>query len=860
MKKGFTLTELLAVIAIISVLALVTVPIAISYTEHAKYEAFESGAKSVFDAAKIYITAYEENGDLPIGGIKVEELKKELKNFNYISGSIYRNSEGSIYIENISDGTYCATGTKSDLKIVKGACDNLDSTPPSLKLATNNITSSSITIVATAVDNQSGVLGYSYSIDGINYTEISQESIYEIKNLSANQAMNIYVRAYNNKYDATMSESNPNYEEMIKSTVVEKNIKVTTLEIEKPIFKISSPENTQATVKILDIIYPKNINNYKYTYNIDDNEEIEVTGESTRLTIDKNCVVTAKIYYSGKLITNKIIISSIDNEGPKATVRYNTNWELLKKVIIDVLEEKDELADRPYSFDGGHTWQKENYKIYVQNETLKNKLMVRDKRGNITNKFTINGSGPETDEIIFDFVDKIAPSCEIDATGTQKNDEWFITNVNLKIINLKDYAKYCVDGLNCKNKEPGSGVKSSSLDISSIKTDSIKIVTGTVVDNLGNKGTCIKEIKVDKTNPTISYNVAEGIYNTEKKVTITGSDKYIKNMIVNIYKDGKLVVNKTLTNVSNDKITYSYTIGDGKWVIYAKVFDMSGKSQSKSPTNKDGWYYQSYTIDTKKPTCSLKVTSGTKSGDWYTTNVKIAFNKTDGTGTNIKTSNLSQTQVTSDGTTKIVGTVTDEANNINTCSIVINKDSVQPSMNNSGITITYKPAQNSDKIENYFNIKTGPSNIKSISCKAQLDFYVTKCDSSGCKYELATKTVTTLGDLYNINPAGVNVICKVTTNSNKEVSGNIVFKSGYTAVWSNCAYTEQEGYSCQTNCHSGHCGPCSGGCSYEDGWKESHNAWCSDCCCSTGTCYKPVCRGGYTCPNGGTLNGTMCYY
>lgn len=672
MKKGFTLTELLAVIAIISVLALVTVPIVVSYTEHAKYEAFENGAKSVFDAAKIYITAFEENGDLPIGGIKVEELKNELKNFNYISGSIYRNSEGSIYIENISDGTYCATGTKSDLKIVKGDCDNLDSTPPSLKLVVNNLTSSSAIIIATAVDNQSGMLGYSYSIDGTNFTEISGESIYEIKNLSANQTVNVYVRAYNNKYDATMTETNPNYEEMIKSTVTEKNIKVTTLEIEPPMFKISSSENSQATVKILDIIYPKNIGNYKYTYNIDSgnstNEEIEVTGESTRLTIDKNCVVTAKIYYDNKVITNKIPISSIDNEGPKATVRYNTNWELLKKVTIDVLEEKDELADRPYSFDGGHTWQKENYKIYVQNETLKNKLMVRDKRGNITNKFTINGSGEETDEITFDYIDKIAPNCEIKVNGVNNGSDWYSSDVTLELVNLVDYAKYCVNGSNCENKTPGSGIKSHNLTISKITENTIGTkVTGTVIDNMGNKSTC---------------------------------------------------------------------------------------------------------------------------------------------------------------------------------DVTIKKDSVEPTISNESTTITFKPAQNSENIKDYFDVNVGLSGVKDVVCKA------------------GNKVVNTLGDLYNIDPSGVNVTCTFTTNSNKVVSGTINFKSGYQATYGIVSYSTHE--SCRdTNCHT-ECW-CTNGwtCDMSAGYCQGHciggAQTCGQSCDRSCSTYQTP-NYGYTCPNGGSLSGTMCYY
>lgn len=571
MKKGFTLTELLAVIAIISVLALVTVPIVISYTEHAKYSAYENGVKSVFDTAKIYITSYEENGDLPMGGIKVEELKEELKNFNYISGSIYRNSEGSIYVENVSDGTYCASGTKSDLKIVKGDCDNLDSTPPSLKIATNNITSNSVTIVATAIDNQSGVFGYSYSTDGVNYTEISNETIYEIKNLNANQTINIYVRAYNNKYDSTVNESSPNYEEMIKSTVAEKKINVTTLEIEKPIFKISSPSTGEATVKILDIIYPKNIENYRYTYSINNAEEINVDGENVRLNISENSKITANIYYGNKMISNKININGIDNEGPIFVVNYDTKWQTYKDIKIKIISETGELPEKPFSFDGGLTWDapdgnKKNQKTYTirTNQILKNKILVRDKRGNITNKFSVNGGGL-TDEIIIDSIDNKPPHCEIEVIGTKVNG-WYIDDITARVVNVYDMVIDCSSGI-CKEVQGGSGIKKTNISTKingktisgntsiQIQTNATGIVvTGKVTDNQNNVGTCqLKDsdsIKIDKIIPAIS--------SIKNPLTLGTEDYEFSN---NIKIDRKGLSSGTLTcNPKSSKKTGIYNV------------------------------------------------------------------------------------------------------------------------------------------------------------------------------------------------------------------------------------------------------------------------------------------------------------
>ena len=84
MRKGFTLVELLAVIAIVAVLGIITVPMVMTTVEEANKSAFTSGAQNVFDTARTYITRIEETGTLPDEGISVNELKNELKNFNHI--------------------------------------------------------------------------------------------------------------------------------------------------------------------------------------------------------------------------------------------------------------------------------------------------------------------------------------------------------------------------------------------------------------------------------------------------------------------------------------------------------------------------------------------------------------------------------------------------------------------------------------------------------------------------------------------------------------------------------------------------------------------------------------------------------
>ena len=52
MKKGYTLVELLAVIVIMSVRGIITVPIATSYIEKSRVESYRICAENVIEVAK----------------------------------------------------------------------------------------------------------------------------------------------------------------------------------------------------------------------------------------------------------------------------------------------------------------------------------------------------------------------------------------------------------------------------------------------------------------------------------------------------------------------------------------------------------------------------------------------------------------------------------------------------------------------------------------------------------------------------------------------------------------------------------------------------------------------------------------
>lgn len=493
-KKGFTLVELLAVIAILAVLSMITVPMVMDTIEEANKKAFLIGAQNVIDSAKQYVV---ETENFSLNKIVIEDLEDNLDNYNYISGVVLISEDDSYSVDGLSDGKYCASGTKNNMQVIKGDCSKLDNTPPVVKVFLNKRTSNSITILVDAIDETSGIYGYSYSTDGINYSEITKQNIYTISGLNKNETVKVYVRVYNNIYDETNSEEN------LKLSMTEEVVEYTTSDIEKPRFVVSTSSGSASSVKIVDIIFPPNDGGYEYSYEIDDEKYI-ITEEKVTLTITSNCTLKAKITTTDEVIESELRIAGLDNEGPEVDIIYNKTWESSKKIKVVVIYEQTGLPEEPYSYDGGITWTSSDEKVYVTGEVVTDKIKVRDVLGNITTKFTVNGE--EAEELIIDYVDNEKPNCSLKVTsGTLGSNDWYTSNVVVDFDELTDVAKYCNNGV-CENKQPGSGIKSSSIDKPQIQNDGTTKVTGTVVDNAGNSTTCTIDIKKDSTVASIKAN------------------------------------------------------------------------------------------------------------------------------------------------------------------------------------------------------------------------------------------------------------------------------------------------------------------------------------------------------------------
>ncbi len=101
-KDGFTLVELLAVIAMIAAILLITVPIMIKVVDNAKDNTYRNAVRSLFDSVKLKVV---DDRTITNGNISILETNDK----SIISGSWeYNSSTGNIILSNLllSDGRY----------------------------------------------------------------------------------------------------------------------------------------------------------------------------------------------------------------------------------------------------------------------------------------------------------------------------------------------------------------------------------------------------------------------------------------------------------------------------------------------------------------------------------------------------------------------------------------------------------------------------------------------------------------------------------------------------------------------------------------------------------------------------------
>lgn len=200
------------------------------------------------------------------------------------------------------------------------------------------------------------------------------------------------------------------------------------------------------------------------------NESIKITKDSLyvhRITVtnkDGNSqVYTLKIKYS-EVDTNSYIqqINGIP-------VEYTS-----KDITVSVvLNDSFKYDSKPYSFDGGNTWQSNNYIVVSENKTIN--LYVKDSEGHLSN----------LKEIIIDKIDKVVPVVSIKSSIASNS----LSNSNITLMasvnpkeNISGYTYQWY-----KDKKLINGANSSSYIATQSGSYTVKVTTGSGISTLSNE-------------------------------------------------------------------------------------------------------------------------------------------------------------------------------------------------------------------------------------------------------------------------------------------------------------------------------------------------------------------------------------
>ena len=392
--------------------------------------------------------------------------------------------------------------------------------------------------------------------------------------------------------------------------------------------------NTNGNKMLVEIKSSDRINNIKVYKNgkFEDTNEWKITrdvietkkyctiySKETKLTKEysKNTTEYVQVYdefgNSNQDYYKKIEINGIDETGPtiKSISGFNNNVWVNNNVTITInAEDKSGLHSKPYSFDGGKTWQASNFKKF--SATTKNiDILVRDKYENKTkynNKINI-------------LIDKEKPTFTISAKEGISGTKWvnpkenktshIILNVNdtggSGIINGYEYStdnvnwkcKLTKDSLNSyfnyyitKNENVFFRIKDNAGNLS--KTVKVNI---TMVDIQGPKITSVNSsVSSDKSYTTITINSADdqcGLANNaysfdggktwqkENKNTyynnqiISSGNIKVRDILGNITSYNKEIVIDKIDNIKLKIINVKYSVPEETYTnkdIDVKVF------------------------------------------------------------------------------------------------------------------------------------------------------------------------------------------------------------------------------------------------------------------------------------------------
>ena len=494
---------------------------------------------------------------------------------NDINPNIVYDKNGTLYALT-SDGT---TNYSSSTFLI----DKIDTSAPSASISTNGRTDR-ITVTATCSDAQSGITKYEYSKDnGTTWISNGTTNNYTFTGLTKETSYQYKVRCTNGSgltkeatgTGKTLGFTNPTIKQISQTPtsgydyVQSRTIQITYsgTNVTSPVYYFkSSVGATVASGVVIETCGTRTNPGTCTSSNVTTlvaNTWYKTTSTTPSVIYKANGVLYA-LTGDGTNIsgTSTFTISKIDTSIPTTpTVTYNggSNSHSWKNNYNITLTSTATSGIHHYEVD----WDGDG----VSNYASSSNFIPWDGYSSCNNRFrAVSNSGvvsgwTSSHDI---HMDTSAPSC----VSSGGSDAW--TNDSRTLIGT------CSDSV--------SGCQGNASWYINWQGSWINLSPGTVYDNAGNSTVCPSNqtVKIDKTAPTISPNLASGTYSGERTVTFTATDSNsgIQAIQYKIYLNGTLnSANQYLKSTS-----FSKTLTGGTWDIYVKVLD-----------NANNWYSTSWT-------------------------------------------------------------------------------------------------------------------------------------------------------------------------------------------------------------------------------------------------------------------------
>ena len=693
-KKGFTLTEVLATLAILAIILAIAIPSFSKLGEKFEKEYYDNLEKTILASAKTYYKDHPK--ERPTGILYSSAISLNgLKNNNYIkNANVYKKGDectGYVVVVNIGEGKYdyktCmqCNGKNSyseddkycTNKDLVTKIENIEGEEKKVSIDDENINS---------IDNSSKGIGGTFTtpenllpiaknFSMINtFAEFIKEKLIIKPKISRCFGEETAEKCLTYEYKESYSPINISHINLGSESAYKVSYKIENKNEEREVNVVFIATIKEEDGKISSTIkenFSSNLPEYKFSKfeESDDGENWSEVEGCTNNKCDKKIFSKGKVraiykptkdkYKNLEFVSETIEIGVSAPPTCKLKVKSGNNGEngwYTSNVLIEFESKSEDVT---------------GYGLTELNNITYNNL--EEYNVDTNGKKTIygyvkNGAGEGKCEIEIN-VDKTAPSCSLKVTsGTTGNNNWYKSNVTVGFDQKSsDTTSY---GLSTTNTASYNSLTSLTLSNEGNTT-----IYGYVKDEAGNTAVCRKTINIDKTAPSCSLKVTSG--------TTGNNNWYTSDVTVGFDQKSTDVTSyglSTSSTVSYNSKT-SLTINtNGSSTIYGFVKDEAGNTAVCSKTIK---------IDKTAPSCSLKVTSGTTgNNNWYRSNVTVGFDQksSDTAAFGLSTTNTalynSSTSLTleNEGNTIVYGYVKDEAGNTAVCSKTIKIDKTAPKL------------------------------------------------------------------------------------------------------------------------------------------------------------------------------------